>query len=46
MTDIDEKNLQYAHKNVLANDLKDRIRVVQRTASQSLVLLDDLRIER
>ncbi|KAK1765851.1 putative DUF890 domain-protein [Phialemonium atrogriseum] len=41
-TDIDAKNISYAQKNVKLNGLDDRIRIVARKPSDSLIPLDDL----
>lgn len=40
--DIDSKNISYAQKNVKLNGLDDRIRIVARKPSDSLIPLDDL----
>ncbi|KFH45172.1 Methyltransferase-like protein-like protein [Hapsidospora chrysogenum ATCC 11550] len=44
-SDIDEKNLEYARKNVKLNDLEARIKVVSRKPDAQLIPLDDLGIE-
>ncbi|SPO01473.1 uncharacterized protein DNG_04146 [Cephalotrichum gorgonifer] len=41
-TDIDETNLEYAKRNIALNNLEDRIRLVPRTSSDTLIPLDDL----
>ena len=44
--DVDEKNLEYARKNILANSLQTRIRPVKTTSSGPLIPLDTLGINR
>jgi len=44
-TDIDPKSLAYARKNVQANHLENRIRILARTATDALLPLDDLDVE-
>lgn len=44
VVDIDEKNLEYARKNVKLNDLEVRIKVVSRKPDDQLMPLDDLGI--
>ncbi|KAM7184850.1 putative DUF890 domain containing protein [Rhypophila sp. PSN 637] len=44
-TDIDEKSLGYARKNVGLNGLEERIRVVERKATDTLIPLDDLGVQ-
>ncbi|KAI5457102.1 hypothetical protein BGZ63DRAFT_83174 [Mariannaea sp. PMI_226] len=44
-TDIDEKSLTYAEKNVTLNNLQDRIKVVPRKPTDSLIPLEDLNID-
>ncbi|MCJ1259939.1 hypothetical protein MMC24_007778 [Lignoscripta atroalba] len=43
--DIDEKNMQHARRNIVANSLKSRIRPLQTTASDPLFPLDKLGLE-
>ncbi|GKU04090.1 23s rrna (-n6)-methyltransferase [Fusarium langsethiae] len=43
-TDIDPKSLEYARKNVTINNLDQRINVVERKPSDSLIPLDDLNV--
>ncbi|KAK7415155.1 hypothetical protein QQX98_006099 [Neonectria punicea] len=43
-TDIDERSLEYARKNVALNHLQHRINVVQRKPEDSVIPLDDLGI--
>ncbi|CEI62826.1 hypothetical protein FVEN_g599 [Fusarium venenatum] len=45
-TDIDPKSLEYARKNVTLNNLDERINVVQRENTDSLIPLDDLNVHR
>ncbi|KAM0425150.1 hypothetical protein ACHAPT_009711 [Fusarium lateritium] len=45
-TEIDEKNLEYARKNVALNKLEDRIRIVERKPTDALIPLDDLNIDK
>ncbi|KAM7187337.1 putative DUF890 domain containing protein [Naviculisporaceae sp. PSN 640] len=44
-TDVDEKSLDYARKNVKVNGLEERIRVVGRKPTESLIPLDDLEVQ-
>ncbi|KAI9868781.1 MAG: hypothetical protein M1813_004632 [Trichoglossum hirsutum] len=44
--DIDEKNLEYALKNVACNNLETRIKVTRSTPSGPLIPLDNLQLER
>jgi 23S rRNA A1618 N6-methylase RlmF len=46
MEDIDEKNIKFAKQNVLANDLKAKIRLMQMKADDHLIPFDMLGIER
>ncbi|KAI1332413.1 hypothetical protein F5Y16DRAFT_394487 [Xylariaceae sp. FL0255] len=41
-TDIDPTSLSYARRNARINDLQSRIQILDRTASDSLIPLDDL----
>ncbi|KAF5585479.1 23S rRNA (-N6)-methyltransferase [Fusarium pseudoanthophilum] len=43
-TDIDPKSLEYAYKNVILNELGNRIKVVGRKPTDALIPLDDLKI--
>ncbi|KAI9763120.1 MAG: Bifunctional dehydrogenase and ferrochelatase [Geoglossum simile] len=43
--DIDEKNLEYARKNVALNNLQPRIRIIQSIPSGPLIPLDSLQLE-
>ena len=44
--DSDEKSFQYATENILANDLKSRIRPLKTNQSGPLIPLDDLGIKK
>ena len=44
-TDIDQKSLAYARKNVQLNNLENRIRILPRAATDALIPLDDLDVE-
>ena len=44
--DIDDKNMQYARRNIIHNNLKSRIRPLQTTTKSPLIPLDALGIER
>ncbi|CCF39686.1 hypothetical protein CH063_10456 [Colletotrichum higginsianum] len=44
-TDIDQKNLAYARKNVQSNNLHNRISVVARTAQDPILSLDSLGVD-
>ncbi|OTB01067.1 hypothetical protein M426DRAFT_64625 [Hypoxylon sp. CI-4A] len=44
-TDVDEKSLSYARRNVELNNLQSRIRVVERTVTGCLIPLDELDLE-
>ncbi|KAI0837878.1 hypothetical protein F5Y06DRAFT_270460 [Hypoxylon sp. FL0890] len=44
-TDVDAKSLTYARKNVQLNNLESRIRVVDRSATDRLIPLDELALE-
>lgn len=43
--DIDEKNLEYAKRNVKLNSLQDRIMLYASTSSGSLIPLDAMRLD-
>lgn len=43
--DIDEKNLSYAKRNILSNDLKNRIRPLLTTSNDPLIPLDSLGLD-
>ncbi|RSL85768.1 hypothetical protein CEP51_003138 [Fusarium floridanum] len=45
-TDIDEKSLEYARKNVALNKLENRIKVVQRKTTDAIIPLDDLNVDK
>ena len=45
-TDIDEKNMTYAKRNILQNNLKSRIRPLQTNANDPLIHLDAFSLER
>ncbi|KAI4210523.1 MAG: hypothetical protein LQ349_009472, partial [Xanthoria aureola] len=45
-TDIDEKNLSYARQNILANNLKSRIRPLLTDPNDPLIPLDALDLDR
>ncbi|MCJ1223790.1 hypothetical protein MMC12_000433 [Toensbergia leucococca] len=45
VTDIDDKNMQYARRNIIHNNLKSRIRPLQTTTKSPLIPLDALGIE-
>ncbi|RFU76837.1 23s rrna -n6-methyltransferase [Trichoderma arundinaceum] len=44
-TDIDEKSLEWAKKNVELNDLESRVRVIGRKPDDALIPLDDLKVD-
>ena len=45
-TDIDDKNLEYAERNIERNNLAKRIKLLPRKAEQPLIPLDELGIEK
>ncbi len=45
-TDIDEKNLSYARQNILASNLKSRIRPLLTDSNDPLIPLDALGLDR
>ena len=44
--DIDDKNLDYARRNIVANDLRSRIRLLQTDPKGPLIPLDTLGVDR
>jgi len=44
-TDIDDKNLEYAKRNIVANDLRSRVRPLKTAPKDPLIPLDALGIE-
>ncbi|KAI1845854.1 hypothetical protein JX265_011251 [Neoarthrinium moseri] len=44
-TDIDEKSLEFAQRNVELNNLGSRIRIVKRSAKDKLISLDELDLD-
>lgn len=45
-TDIDEKSLQFAGQNVQANELQNRIKLLQTRATDPLLPLDKMKLEK
>lgn len=43
--DIDEKSLNYAKQNVETNKMQGRIKLLQRKPDQSLIPLEELKLE-
>lgn len=46
LTDIDEKNFQYARQNILTNNLKSRIYPILRKSTDPLITLEPFGLER
>ncbi|KAL7810903.1 hypothetical protein V8C26DRAFT_409701 [Trichoderma gracile] len=44
-TDIDDKSLEWARKNVKLNDLESRIQVLSRSPDDALIPLDDIKLD-
>lgn len=44
-TDIDEKSLEWARKNVKLNDLESRIQIISRNPDDALIPLDDIKLD-
>ena len=43
--DIDEKNIAFAKENIIANDLKPRIRPLKMASEDPLIPLDVLKLD-
>ena len=46
IADVDTKNVEYAKRNIVSNNLKHRIRPLQTVADEPLIPLDKLGLEK